>query len=105
MNIKNGMSADKPPIKTQRQMTVKTRVRVLVRRVNHLRLHSLRFGRYNLSAESGIRLVLREPKEFKRPNRIVAHGFIAIEKYLLNELAELQEENEHFEEIKLRRIV
>ena len=86
-------------------MTLKVRVRRLVRQVNRLRLYSLRFGRYNLSAESGIRLVLREPKEFKRPNRIVAHGLIAIEKYLLNELAELQEKEEHFGENKLRRIV
>ena len=86
-------------------MTIKVRVRRLVRQVNRLRLYSLRFGKYNLSAESGIRLVLREPKEFKRPNRIVAHGLIAIEKYLLNELAELQEENEYFGENKLRRIV
>ena len=77
-------------------MTLKTRVRVLIRQVNHLRLHSLRPGRYNMSVESGIKLVLREPKEFKKPNRIVARGLIAIEKYLLEELAELQEENKHF---------
>ena len=84
---------------------IKTRVRVLVLQVNRLRPHSLRFGRYNLSAESGFRLVLREPKEFKRPNRIVAHGLIAIEKYLLKELVELEEDDEHFEAIKLRRLV
>jgi hypothetical protein len=77
-------------------MTIKTRVRVLIRQVNHLRFHLLRPGKYNLSTGSGIKLVLREPKEFKRPNRIVARGLIAIEKYLLNELAELEKENEHF---------
>ena len=87
------------------KQTLKVRVRRLARQVNRLRLHSLRFGRYNLSAESGFRLVLREPKELKRPNRIVAHGLVAIEKYLLKELAELEEENEHFEAIKLRRLV
>lgn len=86
-------------------MTIKTRVRVLIRQVNRLRLYSLRFGKYNLSTVSGIKLILREPKEFKKPNRIVARGLIAIEKYLLEELAELQEENEHFEDIKLRRLV
>ena len=103
MSIKNGTSADQPLIKEQKK--IKTRVRVLVRQVNRLRLDSLRFGKYNLSAESGVRLVLREPKEFKRPNRIVAHGLIAIEKYLLKELVELQEEAEHFEAIKLGRLV
>ena len=77
-------------------MKIKTRVRVLIRQVNHLRLHSLRPGRYNMSVESGIKLVLRKPKKFERPNRIVAHGLIDIEKYLLEELAELEEENKHF---------
>lgn len=86
-------------------MMIKTRVRVLIRQVNRLRLYSLRLGKYNLSTVSGIKLILREPKELERPNRIVARGLIAIEKYLLNELAELEEENEHFEDIKLRRLV
>lgn len=73
-------------------MTIKTRVRVLIRQVNLLRLHSQRPGKYNLTAEGDLRLILRMPKKFERPNRIVARGLIAIEKYLLNELAELEEE-------------
>ena len=86
-------------------MTIKTRVKILIRQVNHLRLHSLRPGRYNLGVESGIKLVLRKPKEFEKPNRIMAHGLIDIEKYLLEELAELQKENELFGYIESRRII
>ena len=77
-------------------MTIKTRVIHLIRQVNHLRLHLLKPGRYNLGVESGNKLILRKPKEFEKPNQIVAHGLIDIEKYLLKELPNSKKENKYF---------
>jgi hypothetical protein len=87
----------------EKKLPIENRIKNLIKSVNKLNSNTLEFVKYHLKDKT--RLVLKYPRELERPNRIVARGFFAIEKYLLNELAELEEENELFEDIKLRRLV
>lgn len=65
---------------------IEKRIKRLIRSVNRLRM----VGKYNLSKETGKRLILILPKELKKPSQTVAHGMLAIEQYLRDELAELE---------------
>ena len=87
----------------EKKLPIEKRIKKLIKSVNKLNSNTLEFGKYHLKDKS--RLVLKYPRELEKYNKVVACGLVSIETYLRDKLAELEEENEHFEDIKLRRLI
>lgn len=83
--------------------TIEKRIKHLIKSVNKVTQNIAELGKYHLKDKN--RLILKYPRELEKYNKIVACGLVSIETYLREKLADLEEENKHFEILNKRRLV